>query len=337
MVEFKKWRIIVQLIVGAAILLWLLHFADAGNVLGAILQINPLDLVAAAFFFIIASTFVGLALYTPIRKSSPKASLRKVITASFAGQLISDVTPVRSGYFITPIFLNELASIPVEQGMVGVLTTAGVNSLVKVLLCIIGLGYFASFLQLPVEVVNTLIVGITTLFIGGVFLLLLMWEKRIVWLFKKLNKLPLIGKSSFKLVEAIKSIQENGKNSKHSVVFVAFLIFFSVLGNAAALYILFNGFNGIWCSSLSIIDFLLIASISSTLTYVPITIAGLGVQEVGYVILLSLLLKIPISPNNINSSLVAFALIVRALFTGTDIIGIVPLLKIGFKNIKLQK
>ena len=334
MVEFKKWRIIVQLIVGAAILLWLLHFADAGNVLGAILQINPLDLVAAAFFFIIASTFVGLALYIPIRKSSPKASLRKVITASFAGQLISDVTPVRSGYFITPIFLNELANVPVEQGMVGVLTTAGVNSLVKVLLCIIGLGYFASFLQLPVEVVNTLIVGITTLFIGGVFLLLLMWEKRIVWLFKKLNKLPLIGKSSFKLVEAIKSIQENGKNSKHSVVFVAFLIFFSVLGNAAALYILFNGIR---CSSLSIIDFLLIASISSTLTYVPITIAGLGVQEVGYVILLSLLLKIPISPNSINSSLVAFALIVRALFTGTDIIGIVPLLKIGFKNIKLQK
>ena len=334
MVEFKKWRIIVQLIVGAAILLWLLHFADAGNVLGAILQINPLDLVAAAFFFIIASTFVGLALYIPIRKSSPKVSLRKVITASFAGQLISDVTPVRSGYFITPIFLNELANVPVEQGMVGVLTTAGVNSLVKVLLCIIGLGYFASFLQLPVEVVNTLIVGITTLFIGGVFLLLLMWEKRIVWLFKKLNKLPLIGKSSFKLVEAIKSIQENGKNSKHSVVFVAFLIFFSVLGNAAALYILFNGIR---CSSLSIIDFLFIASISSTLTYVPITIAGLGVQEVGYVILLSLLLKIPISPNNINSSLVAFALIVRALFTGTDIIGIVPLLKIGFKNIKLQK
>ena len=334
MVEVKKWRIIVQLIVGAAILLWLLHFADAGNVLGAILQINPLDLVAAAFFFIIASTFVGLALYIPIRKSSPKASLRKVITASFAGQLISDVTPVRSGYFITPIFLNELANVPVEQGMVGVLTTAGVNSLVKVLLCIIGLGYFASFLQLPVEVVNTLIVGITTLFIGGVFLLLLMWEKRIVWLFKKLNKLPLIGKRSFKLVEAIKSIQENGKNSKHSVVFVAFLIFFSVLGNAAALYILFNGIR---CSSLSIIDFLFIASISSTLTYVPITIAGLGVQEVGYVILLSLLLKIPISPNNINSSLVAFALIVRALFTGTDIIGIVPLLKIGFKNIKLQK
>nr|MDO8045595.1 lysylphosphatidylglycerol synthase transmembrane domain-containing protein [Candidatus Baldrarchaeota archaeon] len=334
MVEVKKWRIIVQLIVGAAILLWLLHFADAGNVLGAILQINPLDLVAAAFFFIIASTFVGLALYIPIRKSSPKASLRKVITASFAGQLISDVTPVRSGYFITPIFLNELANVPVEQGMVGVLTTAGVNSLVKVLLCIIGLGYFASFLQLPVEVVNTLIVGITTLFIGGVFLLLLMWEKRIVWLFKKLNKLPLIGKSSFKLVEAIKSIQENGKNSKHSVVFVAFLIFFSVLGNAAALYILFNGIR---CSSLSIIDFLFIASISSTLTYVPITIAGLGVQEVGYVILLSLLLKIPISPNSINSSLVAFALIVRALFTGTDIIGIVPLLKIGFKNIKLQK
>jgi hypothetical protein len=69
------------------------------------------------------------------------------------------------------------------------------------------------------------------------------------------------------------------------------------------------------------------ASFASALTYVPITIAGLGVQETGYVILLSLLLGLPISV--VDPRLLAFALITRALFTGTDIIGLSPLIKVG--------
>ena len=66
-------------------------------------------------------------------------------------------------------------------------------------------------------------------------------------------------------------------------------------------------------------------SIGSALMYLPVTIAGLGVQEAGYVIILQTVFKIPMS------EALAFALIARALFTGTDIIGIFPLLKIGLK------
>jgi uncharacterized membrane protein YbhN (UPF0104 family) len=60
--------------------------------------------------------------------------------------------------------------------------------------------------------------------------------------------------------------------------------------------------------------------------YIPVTIAGLGVQETGYVLLLTSL-GMPFD------TAVAFALLARVLFTGTDIIGLPALMKVGFKNI----
>jgi uncharacterized membrane protein YbhN (UPF0104 family) len=326
MAKFGRLKIVIQLIVGVAILLWLLQLANSSEVFTTILQFNPINLIGAVAFFVTASTFVALALCTTLRRSNPDAPLRQMLMASFAGQLLSDVTPVRSGYFLTPVFLNQLARIPVEKGMTGVLATGGINSLVKVIVCLVGLGYFTSFLPLPPEVTNSLLVGIIVLLIAGVFFMLIMWDKRFSKMVVKLEKIPLIGKRLGKFTEMFNNVQNEGRKIRYSLIFVAAFILLSILANATALYFIFNG---IWGPSLQLIDFFFIAAFASVLTYIPITIAGLGVQEAGYVLLLQLLLGLPLS--TINPNLVAFALITRALFTGTDIIGITPLLKAGTK------
>ena len=320
-------KTIIQVIVGVAILLWLLQIANLGDTIAAIAQANILNLVGAAAFFIISSTFVGLALYTPLRQANPTAPTRQVIMASFAGQLLSDVTPVRSGYFLTPIFLNKLAGIPLEQGMSGVLATGAVNAFVKAAICCAGLAYFVSFLPLSPAVINSLLVGIAVLLIAGTILLLLMLEKRMSKLVAKLERLPLVGKKLHEFTEMFANVQKEGQKIRRPLIIVAGLILASLLINAVALYLIFNG---VWHSSLSILDFFLMAAFASTLTYVPITIAGLGVQEAGYVLLLQLLLGLPLT--SIDPRLLAFAFITRALFTGTDIIGIGPLLKVGLKQ-----
>ncbi|MEM1539923.1 MAG: lysylphosphatidylglycerol synthase transmembrane domain-containing protein [Candidatus Bathyarchaeia archaeon] len=326
MVNTKKLKLLIQLIVGMAILAWLLRIANLKDMPAILQQINPINLMAAACLFLTASTFVALALYAPLKCSNPKLSLWKVTMASFAGQLLSDITPFRSGYFLTPLFLNSLADVPFEQGVVGVFTTGGINAIVKVAICLIGMAYFASFLPLSIGIINAITTGVLILFVGGILLILIMWEKHFSILAIKFEKLPLIGGKIKGLTKIFNSIHKESRKIKSSFISVALFVVLSLLCNAAALYFIFNG---LWNCNIGLIDFFFIASIASTLTYIPITIAGLGVQEAGYVILLSLLLKLPINPNFIDTRLMAFALITRALFTGTDIVGVGPLLKIG--------
>ena len=326
MAKFGRVKIVIQLIVGVAILLWLLQLANSSEVFATILEFNPVNLIGAVAFFITASTFVALALCTTLRRSNPHAPLRQMLMASFAGQLLSDVTPVRSGYFLTPVFLDQLADIPVEKGMTGVLATGGINSFVKVIICLIGLGYFTSYLPLPPEITNSLLVGIIVLLVAGVLLMLVMWVKKFSKLVVKLEQLPLIGKRLTKFTEMFKNVQNEGRKIRYSLIFVAAYILLSILANATALYFVFTGVS---YPTLHLLDFFFIAAFASVLTYIPVTIAGLGVQEAGYVLLLQILLGEPLT--TINPNLVAFALITRALFTGTDIIGITPLLKAGTK------
>ncbi len=324
--KFKRVRILVQVAIGVAIILWLIQLADLSRVYSTILGMNPINIIIASSFFIVASFFVALAFYVSLKRSHPTAPLRKVVMSSFAGQLLSDITPVRSGYFLTPFILNKLSDVPVERGMTGVLATGGVNSIVKVVLCLVGIAYFIRFLPLEPWIINALLVGASFLLVAGLFLLLLMWEKRLSRLVEKFETLPLIGKSMHKLIEMFNNVQREGQKVKGSLIQVAVLILFSVITNATALYSISLT---LWNSSLSIVDFFFMTSLASALMYIPITIAGLGVQEAGYVVLLSLLLKLPLDP--LDSTLVVFALITRVLFTGTDIIGIVPLLKVGLK------
>lgn len=319
-------RTIIQLIIGIAILLWLLQLANIGDTFNAIFQANVLNIIGAAACFILSSTLVAIALYVPLRKTNPTASIRHILLASFGGQLLSDVTPARSGYFFTPIFINRLAGIPIEQGMTGVLATGAVNAFLKAVICAIGLGYFISFLPLPGTVVNSLIVGIGVLLIGGTILLLLMWWKRMSKLVVKFEKLPLIGAKLHSFTGLFVNVQNEGQKLRRSLLVVALFILLSLVVNAFALFTIFRGLG---FTSLGLLDFFLMASFASALTYVPITIAGLGVQETGYVLLLSILLGLPLTA--IDPKLLAFALITRALFTGTDIIGVSPLLKVGFK------
>jgi uncharacterized membrane protein YbhN (UPF0104 family) len=129
-----------------------------------------------------------------------------------------------------------------------------------------------------------------------------------------------------KLVEMLGRIQKGGVNIKKQFPQIALLILLSIIANATALKFISNSLG---FGSPSLIEFLFITTIVSSLMYIPFTIAGLGVQETGYVLLLTLL-GMPFE------TAVAFALLARALFTGTDIIGLPALIILGLKNMRLR-
>lgn len=318
------FKLLIQLSIGIAILFWLLQLADVSKIYSVILSANPLTIFTSAIIFILASLFVALALYISLKPLNPDISMNKVIMASFAGQLLSDVTPARSGYFVTPLIISKLCNVSIEKGVVGVIVTGIANSFIKIILAVVGIVYFMKFLPLSSTFLNTLIIGIISLLIGSTILLIILLEKRVLKLKVVLEKTPIMKNITRKLIEIFSKIQDEGQRVMKVIHYVALLLLLSVITNSIALYLVHKALS---YNSLDFINFVFMAAIVGCLMYVPVTIAGLGVQETGYVFLLVLL-------GESFEVAITFALIVRLLFTGTDVVGLHPLIKIGFEVMK---
>ncbi|MEM4483425.1 MAG: lysylphosphatidylglycerol synthase transmembrane domain-containing protein [Candidatus Methanomethylicia archaeon] len=313
-------RFLIQFTIGIAILLWLLSLADLNKVFSILTTVNILNLVLASAFFIVASTFVALSLYISLKPFNSTISMNKTILASFAGQLLSDITPARSGYFATPLILNKLCNLSIGEGITGVFITGITNSIIKVVFAVLGILYFIRFLPIHPSLINSIIISVIILIIGSIILLILTLEKSTLKIISIFERFPFIRRIVFKTSELISQIQYEIKKTKRVIHHVTLLMLLSLIANATALYIIYNT---LWLGDITLIDFIFIAAIVSTLMYLPITISGLGVQETGYIILLTLF------GTPLEIALI-FSLIVRLLFTGTDIIGVPTLIKLWY-------
>lgn len=315
-------KIFIQLAVGLAILVFLLQMANATKVLSCISMANALYMFMAALAFITASTMVALAFFVSLKRTGVKTRMSNAILASFGGQLLSDITPARSGYFLTSFILNRIDGTPNSSGMACVVTTGAMNFLVKATLSLVSLIYFVRILPIGSTLVNSLIIGILILAGGGIGLLALLWGKRLPGFLKKLEKIPIAGNLINRIIDVLNDLQEEAMKARSSLISVAFLILLSVIANSAALYFISKSLGE---NSPTLLDFVFIASLVSAFNFIPITVAGLGIQETGYVILLGFM------GVSIEKA-VAFTLINRLLFLTTDMIGLIPLFKIGFKS-----
>jgi len=110
----KLQRAAVQLLISGVILAWLLILSDATKVWGRILTANSAYILGAILALIIGFMMIAFALYISLRNMGLKTHLKDTILASFGGQLLSDVTPARSGYFLTPFLLKKLDGTPCQ-------------------------------------------------------------------------------------------------------------------------------------------------------------------------------------------------------------------------------
>ena len=315
-------KIFIKLAIGLTILVLLLQMADLTKVLSCISTANVPYIFMAALAFITASTMVALAFFVSLKRTGVKTKMCNAILASFGGQLLSDITPARSGYFLTPFILNRIDGTPNSSGMACVVTTGAMNFLVKATLSLISLIYFVSILPIGSTLMNSLIIGVLILAGGGIGLLSLLWGKRLLGFLKKLEKMPIAGNLINGIIDVLNDLQEEAMKARSSLISVAFLILLSVIANSVALYFISISLG---TSSPTLLDFMFILSLVSAFNFIPITVAGLGIQETGYVILLDLM------GVSIEKA-VAFTLINRLLFMATDMIGLIPLFKIGFKS-----
>jgi uncharacterized membrane protein YbhN (UPF0104 family) len=268
-------------------------------------------------FFILSSLAIGFALHSALKSTgaAPPASTTQL--ANFGGQLLSDITPAKSGYFATPVLLNQLKAVPIEKGLMSVMAVGAINFFIKACFSTVALIYFLSRISIDATMMNAMLIGISLLLIGGIGLTVLVWTNCLASLLQKLSKLPIIGKIIQKLNSIRMTFAKDKAEMRKSAKIIVPSILLSILLSGISLYIVAQA---VGLTQPTFQDFLFMGPLTAVFMYVPVTFAGLGLQEAAYVFLLT----------NIGAPLeiaLPFALIVRLIAVCTDLIGLPPLIK----------
>jgi uncharacterized membrane protein YbhN (UPF0104 family) len=326
---------LVSVQVAVSILLLYLLFRNVDLVQAQqILSTTNLSILSTSIVFFILSSFaIGFALHSALKATDATPSFGTTQLANFGGQLLSDVTPAKSGYFATPVLLNQLKAVPIEKGLMSVMAVGAGNFFVKAVISTTALVYF--IYRIPADVMNptitnALIVGIAILVVCGVGLAVLVWTNYFSGLLEKLCRLPFIGRVIKKLQE-IRTLFAGDKAAlRKSIATIVISVLGSVLFSGISLYLLAQA---IGMTEPTFTDLLFMGPLTAAFMYVPITFAGLGLQEAAYVFLLT---GISSSPEAMLPFAVTFAMLVRLIAVTTDLVGLPPLLKTSSGLLRLN-
>jgi uncharacterized membrane protein YbhN (UPF0104 family) len=307
----------VQVAVSLLILYLLFQNVNLSETYQALSHINIPVLGLSIAFFILSSLSIGFALHGALKATNAAPPLRITQLANFGGQLLSDVTPAKSGYFATPVLLNQLRAVPLEKGMISVMSVGAFNFFIKAAFSTIALIYFLTRINIDPTMVQAMLLGITLLLVGGIGLTVLVWTNCFSGLLQRLSKLPIIGILIRKLESLRATFSKDKVAIRKSAKTIIISILASVLFSGISLYVLAQALS---LAQPTFLDMLFMGPLTAVFMYVPITFAGLGLQEAAYVFLLT----------NIGAPLeiaLPFALLVRLLAVSTDLIGLPSLTK----------
>ena len=267
-----------------------------------------------------------------LAKNGVKTSFGKTLLAQYAGMLTSDVTPGRSGYILTPAYLRD-QNVPASKGLSSVLGIQTFEFLIKV---IGGVGaiiflvttvsaetwnsvFHAQIAGLNVGIIVA-ILGVALMMVGALVLAAFTWSKRAISIFDKIANSKYLKRFTGGIMGKLEEYKESSGSTSKAIPEIIGLTFacwilkgfeWWFLGYALGI----SHLTGTWW-----LAFFLIHPLVTALAFIPITPAGIGVQEFGIVGILGLLgVAAPIAG--------VFALLARGLLILEDLAGIPQIVK----------
>jgi uncharacterized protein (TIRG00374 family) len=317
---------IIQFILGVLIVFILLQQADPAKTIEILLKADLKYVTIASLLIVVASIMIALSFFSILASLKYKVGFLSCFQANFAGQLASDLTPGRAGYFITPFVMEVLGNAPFEACLVATIMSGMVDFFIRALLTVLSaiclIGPVESIPNVQWIIVASAFILAASAFSFGV----LLWSDKPRRLLLKFRGLKKISKFIDSYVARFEVFQREGAKARKSLIPVSLAMLMTCVFDSIALYF-FSLSIGV---KLPPILFLFIYSLVSSFTYLPLTLAGLGVQE-GVLAALLQIFGIPLPQG------VSISLLFRFFYTVTDFIGIPPILKIGFSKIFEEK
>ena len=306
-------KYIIQIAFGIAILVLL--------ILKTTENIENLKLIKLDLFLFLLSIFAYTALNLILSfriaflldKMGAKAKYTKVFISHLGGMIVGDVTPGRSGYLLTAKILDKFTGCGTKKSLAAIIAPQGIEFVLKAVGALVAIVYLITKVSLSAEFYYAFILAISIVFCGGAAFLILSWSKE-----EKsknlMEKIPYIKNFSDLLVE----FKESSIKIRKYLFQIIVLYIIGWLVSGLQWYFIGKAVG----INLSFIDFFLLHPLISTLTFIPITPAGLGLMESGSVLVFYLL---SIEP----STAIVFSVLARL----SNIIGDAPGLLVFIKKL----
>lgn len=329
-------RILLEVVFMVAILAALFWYVGAGSIYNALLHIKVEYLLLAFLMYFGINLLFTVRLRRVLGKNSVKTSFGKTLLAQYAGMLTSDVTPGRSGYILTPVYLRD-QNVPASKGLSSVLGIQTFEFLIKVVGGICAIIYLVKYV--PTSVWNHLfptqilgvnvglliaVLGVALMMTGASVLAAFTWSKRAISLFDRIANSRYLKRFTGGLMGKLEEYKESSHSTSRAIPEIILL--------TAACWIL-KGFewyflgNALGITQIPWIAYFLIHPLVTALAFVPITPAGIGVQEFGIIGIFGLLSQsLPGVPAT-AAQIAAFALLARGLLVFEDLAGVPQIVK----------
>ncbi len=302
----KKSNIFIQVIIGIAIIVFILNKLNPGDVISALRRTDPLYFLLACLSYVVLNIVLALRLKYLLARIGYNFKFLPVFFSHIGGMMVGDITPGRSGYFLTPSLLKKNVGSLITDGMACIFAPQGIEFILKVGGAIAAIIYISTFPGISNDLLISASAGAAVLLVVGILMLIIAFrDEKITSNF--LGRLPF-----FKNYAAnLSSFKERNLGIKENMN--AILIFTMMGWVFAALHWYFLGKAlGL---ELTYFDFFLLHPLLSILMFVPVSPAGFGLLEGGAILVFSLF-GIPAEPA------IAFILLMRASILLVDMLGL---------------
>jgi len=326
-------RILLQVVLMVAIFGALLWYVGIGSLYNALLTIKIEYLLLAFLMYFGINLLFTVRLRRVLSKDGVKTSFGKTLLAQYAGMLTSDVTPGRSGYILTPVYLRD-QNVPTSKSLSSILGIQTIEFLVKV---IGGIGAVIFLVEVvpaqnwtifpPLAGINSGILiaalGIALMLTGAILLAAFTWSQRAISVFDRIANSRFLKRFTGGLMGRLEEYKESSHSTRRAIPEICVL--------TVACWIL-KGFEwyflglALGITQIPWIGYFLIHPLVTALAFVPITPAGIGVQEFGIVGIFTLLFPAPISLE-MKATIGAFAILARGLLIFEDLAGVPQIVK----------
>jgi uncharacterized protein (TIRG00374 family) len=322
-------KIALQVGVMVAIFAALLWYVGIGSLYNALLTIKIEYLFLAFLMYFGINLLFTVRLRRVLSKDGVKTSFGKTLLAQYAGMLTSDVTPGRSGYILTPVYLRD-QNVPASKGLSSILGIQTIEFLAKVIGGVGAVIYLVTYVptltwnQLFPQTIAGIniglliaILGIALMLTGAIILALFTWSKRAISIFDKIANSRYLKRFTGGLMGKLEDYKESSHSTRKAIPEISILTFACWILKGFEWYFLGLALG---ITSIPWLAYFLIHPLVTALAFVPITPAGAGVQEFGIIGILGLL-GITAGPAGV------FALLARGLLIFEDLIGIPQIVK----------